>query len=65
MQQYGGISTIPTSFVIDKEGNVISRYVGLADESTYIADIKKVLTGNYKNDKGMAPEFELPLISVN
>ena len=59
-QQYGGINSIPTSFVIDKEGYIVSYYQGLIEKSQYQNDIKKALAKDYKSDKKYAaPEFSL------
>ena len=44
-QLYGGISSIPTTFLIDKEGKIQRRYVGYRDKSVFEADIKAFLTG--------------------
>jgi cytochrome c biogenesis protein CcmG/thiol:disulfide interchange protein DsbE len=61
VQSYGGIRSIPTSFVIDEEGKVVSRYQGLVPKSTYVKDIKKILNDNYSNsDAVQAPNFNLP-----
>lgn len=38
---YGGIQNIPTTFVIDKKGDIIAKYVGLVDKETFVKDIKK------------------------
>jgi len=60
-QQYGGVNSIPTSFVIDKEGYIVSYYPGLVPKDQYIKDIKKVLAADYLSDKKyIAPEFSLP-----
>ena len=40
---FGGIRSIPTTFVIDKKGNIVSQYVGLAPKKNYVNDIKKIL----------------------
>ena len=59
-QQYGGIRSIPTSFVIDKEGYIVSYYTGLVEKQQYLNDIKKVMAADYKSDKKYAaPEFSL------
>lgn len=64
IQQYGGIQSIPTSFVIDKEGYIVSYYQGLISKEQYINDIKKVLDKNYKSDKKyIAPNFSLPEVN--
>jgi thiol-disulfide isomerase/thioredoxin len=35
VQQFGGIEAIPTSFIIDREGNIINKYVGLIPLEEY------------------------------
>lgn len=42
-QAYGGIRAIPTSFVIDKKGNIVASYEGLMPLSTYEDHLKKLL----------------------
>ena len=62
-QQYGGIRSIPTSFVIDRRGFIISRHVGLVPIETLREDIEKALAGNYnRDDYAKAPNFSLPTI---
>ena len=39
---YGGIEAIPTSFVIDKEGNIIDKHVGLVEKSAYEEAINRL-----------------------
>jgi len=60
-QQYGGIRSFPTSFVIDKEGYIVSYYQGLIEKERYISDIKKAMAADYQPDKQyIAPDFSLP-----
>ncbi len=40
---YGNIEAIPTSFVIDKKGNIVNQHVGLTPKEVYISEIKKLL----------------------
>ena len=40
---YGGINSIPTTFVIDSAGNIRKKYVGYRDKSVFEADIKELL----------------------
>jgi thiol-disulfide isomerase/thioredoxin len=42
-QQYGGVESIPTSFVINKRGEIVARHVGLVAKSNYSELIKKLL----------------------
>lgn len=40
---YGGIASIPTSFIIDKEGKIAASFEGLTDKANYEKEIKKLL----------------------
>lgn len=40
---YGGLDDLPTSFYIDRKGNVIAAQVGLSSESEMEANIKKAM----------------------
>jgi thiol-disulfide isomerase/thioredoxin len=40
---YGGIRSIPTSFVIDKKGNVVDSHIGLVDKDVFVKKIKELL----------------------
>jgi len=40
---YGGIPSIPTTFVIDSAGNIRQKYVGYREKAVFEADIKKLL----------------------
>ncbi|GJQ32202.1 MAG: hypothetical protein HBSAPP04_10410 [Ignavibacteriaceae bacterium] len=39
---YGGIEAIPTSFIVDKEGNIVDSHVGLVDKSVYEEAINRL-----------------------
>lgn len=43
IQAYGGIYTIPTSFLIDKSGNVVKMYQGAVSHSELVKDISSLL----------------------
>lgn len=63
IQQYGGVQSIPTSFIIDRRGFVVARHVGLAPLETYREEIEKALAGTYDREDYMkAPDFTLPVI---
>jgi peroxiredoxin len=50
---YGGIRSLPTSFVIDREGRVASSHVGLVSMNTYRQEILTLLgkqMGSTKNE---------------
>jgi len=40
---YGGITGIPTTFVIDSAGNIRRKYIGYRDKAVFEADIKALL----------------------
>lgn len=42
IKRYGGINSIPTSFVIDRNGNIVQKFVGLQAKSAY-TDLLKSL----------------------
>jgi len=41
--KYGGIPALPTSFVIDAEGRVVQKHVGLNDPSIYELEVRALL----------------------
>jgi cytochrome c biogenesis protein CcmG/thiol:disulfide interchange protein DsbE len=42
-QAYGGLDAMPTSFFVDRKGNVVAAQMGLTSESEIEANIKKAL----------------------
>lgn len=40
---YGPIRSIPTTFIIDKEGKIIKMYIGFRAKNVFEADIKELL----------------------
>lgn len=42
-QAYGGVRSIPTTFLIDRDGNVVSSKVGLQPKSVWAEEIQKLL----------------------
>ncbi len=42
-RQWGGVSSIPTAFLIDPQGNVVLRWVGAHKREVYEAEVRKVL----------------------
>jgi len=43
-QSYGGVSVLPTTFFLDRDGNVIAREFGLQSRSVFVDHIKKALS---------------------
>ncbi|WP_448874216.1 TlpA disulfide reductase family protein [Desulfobulbus propionicus] len=42
-RNFGGIATIPTSFLVNKEGHVVKKYPGMVPRSLLERDIQSVL----------------------
>ena len=40
---YGGIRSIPTTFLVDREGNIVKKYLGARPTEEFEADIKALL----------------------
>lgn len=40
---YGGIAAIPTTFIIDKEGNIRKKYIGYNEKEVFEKDLKELL----------------------
>lgn len=43
VQNYGNIQAIPTSFIIDKKGNIVTSFVGLQEKEAFVNEINKLL----------------------
>jgi thiol-disulfide isomerase/thioredoxin len=43
LADYGGITAIPTTFVIDREGNVVAAHQGYTDQATFESEISPLL----------------------
>lgn len=43
INSYGGITGVPTTFIIDKNGNISDKVVGMRDKATFMDLINKVL----------------------
>jgi thiol-disulfide isomerase/thioredoxin len=41
--QYGGIPALPTSFILDAQGRVVQKHVGLRDPALYEVEIRSLL----------------------
>ncbi len=40
---FGGINAIPTTFLIDKKGNLVKTYVGYREKEVFVQDLTKLL----------------------
>jgi thiol-disulfide isomerase/thioredoxin len=43
VRAYGGVAALPTSFVIDAEGRVVQKHIGLNDPTLYERELKAML----------------------
>jgi thiol-disulfide isomerase/thioredoxin len=43
INDYGGINAIPTTFIIDKEGNIVKKLIGLYPKSTFEQQLDELL----------------------
>ena len=53
-QLYGGVDSLPTSFMIDKDGRIASVHVGLVSKSEYQNDINQLLDAGAKSSRRVA-----------
>lgn len=45
-ESYGGIESLPTTFMIDREGRIAATHVGLVSKGTYRDEIVQLLKGS-------------------
>jgi thiol-disulfide isomerase/thioredoxin len=43
VEDYGNIGAIPTSFIIDKDGNIVNKFVGLMPKESFVEQINSIL----------------------
>lgn len=53
-QLYGGVDSLPTTFVIDREGRIAAVHIGLVSKSSYERDINEIL-GTSTRTRGDMP----------
>ena len=41
--EYGGIDSLPTTFVIDQEGRIVASHIGLINKDDYLKEIQSLL----------------------
>jgi len=51
---YGGVESLPTSFVIDRKGRIASIHTGLVSKSTYKKEIEELLGGGIVQDASVS-----------
>ncbi len=45
-KDYGGITGIPTTFVVDKQGTIVKKFLGYTDPEVFEAAIQPLLAAN-------------------
>lgn len=61
--EFGNITTIPTTFILDRNGRIVEKYEQLVPKETYIKVINEVLTDSYNSEiNSIAPDFSLTII---
>jgi peroxiredoxin len=46
VEAYGNIRGIPTSFIIDRDGEIVNKFTGYVPKSHYTADIERLLNSS-------------------
>jgi cytochrome c biogenesis protein CcmG/thiol:disulfide interchange protein DsbE len=49
---YGGIDSLPTTFVLDKDGKIASTHIGLVSKGDYENEIQQLLNNAQRSDAG-------------
>jgi len=51
-EQYGGVDSLPTTFVLSREGKIVGRHVGLVPTTEYANEIKDTLDSQHVSAGG-------------
>jgi peroxiredoxin len=51
-QLYGGVDSLPTTFMIDREGRIASVHVGLTSKTSYENDLQELFRASNAGDRG-------------
>jgi peroxiredoxin len=54
-QLYGGVDSLPTTFIVDRQGRIAAQHVGLVDKSDYQNEILKLLDDQTRAARDSAP----------
>ena len=55
-QLYGGVDSLPTTFIVDRQGRIAAQHVGLVDKSDYQNEILKLLDDQKRAARNSAPD---------
>jgi cytochrome c biogenesis protein CcmG/thiol:disulfide interchange protein DsbE len=53
-QDFGGVESLPTTFILDKAGKTVSTHIGLVSKSDYENEIVALLDGRALPSRGRA-----------
>ena len=42
-EEFGGVVALPTSFIVNKKGEIVTRHTGLVSKSEYESEIERLL----------------------
>jgi thiol-disulfide isomerase/thioredoxin len=59
-QSYGGIDSLPTTFIINRDGRVAFVHMGLVGKGTYEKEIRSLLGGDQRLKGALKPQFGRP-----
>ena len=54
-QLYGGVDSLPTTFILDRQGRIAAQHLGLVDKSDYQNEILKLLDDQKRAARDSAP----------
>jgi cytochrome c biogenesis protein CcmG/thiol:disulfide interchange protein DsbE len=60
---YGGIESLPTTFVIDQDGHITASHIGLVNKDEYVKEIQQLLETRTRNG-AVRPLFDAALLSM-
>jgi len=43
VEAFGGLDAVPTTFIVDGNGVIVEKIVGMRDKETFLTSIKRVL----------------------
>ena len=64
-QLYGGVDSLPTTFIVDRQGRIAAQHVGLVDKNDYQNEILKLLDDQKRAARDSAPDSFALLLRPN
>jgi cytochrome c biogenesis protein CcmG/thiol:disulfide interchange protein DsbE len=61
---YGGVESLPTSFVIDREGRIAAVHIGLVSKSVYVNDLKDLFDSPAGKKTTAVPGHPAPVLGL-